>query len=53
MLQFDNTIVEKALLDHYENPRISTYLKRKGGTGYPFKSGKCGYYDVRYQSCRN
>ena len=30
MLQFDNTIVEKALLDHYENPRISTYLNEKG-----------------------
>ena len=33
MLQFDNTIVEKALLDHYENPRISTYLNEKGA-GY-------------------
>ena len=30
MLQFDNTIVEKALLDHYENPRILTYLNEKG-----------------------
>ena len=30
MLQFDNKIVEKALLDHYENPRILTYLNEKG-----------------------
>ena len=53
MLQFDNKIVEKALLDHYENPKILTYLNEKGEQVIHLKSGKCGYYDGRYQSCRN